>query len=140
MNLEAIIFILTGILALIAQMVYFLKESSILAATPDKERFKKYWHYAGGAIHIWMGFMIAEMYGWQYGLLTGSLTWYFFDGAVNTWGLRKKEWWYIGTTSMLDQAQQGISKIIHLDPRLTSAILKHLMLLASIYLTVKPLI
>jgi hypothetical protein len=68
--------------------------------------------------------------------------WFVFDGAINTWVL-KREWFYIGTTAQVDVAQRklaaGIQWLLNLidkhtvvDPRLVSATLKVSFLLASI--------
>ncbi len=138
MNLIAVAYIFTGLAALIAQMVYFLLESSLYQSSPNKVRFKKAWHIAGGAIHLWMGIAIAHLFGWQYGLVMASLTWFFFDGAVNTWAFNR-EWFYIGTTALLDEVQQLLARILHIDVHLVSAILKIIFLLTSLFFLVWPI-
>lgn len=125
-------------LCLSIQMIYFLKEENSPVG-PAKLKFKKYWHWAGGAIHIWGAYTIYRLAGWQYGLFTGSLTWYVFDGAINTYAFNR-EWWYIGTTALIDQVQQWIGKLFRTDPRLISAILKNVLLLFSLYLLIKTLL
>lgn len=129
--MEALILLITGVGALVAQMTYFLQDDRTPDNTPVDNKFKKYWHLAGGALHIWMGYVMYRLYGLDWGLLTTSVMWHIFDGIVNTFAL-KKEWWYIGTTSFLDRAQQFFAKIVHLDARLFSAILKTAFLVISV--------
>lgn len=129
---ESIILILTGLTALIVQMIYFLIDDRNENQTARDRRIKKYWHWAGGAIHIWMGYAIYRITGdWRWGVFMAACTWYFFDGFINTYVLQK-EWWYIGETAWIDKAQRKAAGIIHIDPRLLSAILKHALLLFTI--------
>jgi hypothetical protein len=132
MIVETIALIITGIAALIVQMIYFLIDDRSENQTARDRRIKKYWHWAGGAIHIWMGYAVARItHDWRWGFLMGILTWYFFDGFINTYVLLR-EWWYIGDTALLDIAQRKVAYTIHMDPRLFSACLKHAALLFSI--------
>ena len=124
------------IMALITQMVYFLIDDRTENHTPRDLWLKKWWHWAGGLIHIWVAFAMAEIaHDKAIGLLTGSLTWYLFDGFVNSFVL-KKEWWFIGTTAWLDIGQRWIAKRLHMGPRLFSAILKHLAVIIPIILLI----
>jgi hypothetical protein len=138
MILEAVILIITGIAALIVQMIYFLIDDREENHTARDRRIKKYWHLAGGAIHIWMGYVIGRMFGWQWGLLMGSLTWYLFDGFINTYVLRR-EWWFIGDTAWLDLVQRNVAGFLHIEHRLFSACLKHAVLILSILLLIPNL-
>jgi len=133
---QAIILILTGIAALIVQMIYFLIDDREENQTARDRRIKMYWHWAGGAIHIWMGYVIDRQFGWEWGLLMGSLTWYFFDGFINTYVLQL-EWWYIGTTAFIDKAQRWAAGILHIEPRFFSACIKHAVLIVSIILLIR---
>lgn len=130
---EPITLILTGLATLIVQMIYFLLDDREANHTARDRRIKKYWHWAGGAIHIWMGVVIGRYCGWEWGLLMASMTWYFFDGFINTYVLRR-EWWYIGETALLDIAQRRIAKILQVEHRLFSACLKHAVLITSLIL------
>lgn len=136
---EPIILILTGLAALIVQMIYFLLDDREANHTARDRRIKKYWHWAGGAIHIWMGVVIGRHYGWEWGMLMGSLTWYMFDGFINTYVLRR-EWWYIGETAWIDITQRRIAKAIGIEHRLFSACLKHAVLILSILYLIPNLI
>lgn len=125
-----IILIVTGVLALIAQSVYFLKDSTTPATSPLDKPIKIKWHIAGGVIHAWMYYTIADNYGHHWGFLMASLTWLLFDGAVNTYALHK-EFFYIGTTALLDRGQRALTAWINkltgtyfIDPRSLSAVLK----------------
>lgn len=139
MSVIPFIYILMGLFALIAQMVYFLLESATPASSANKIKYKRYWHWAGGAIHIWGAVLVGNLFGWRYGLLMGSLMWFFFDGFVNSYALNR-EWFYIGITAITDIAQQFLSKVFHIDPRTLSGILKSLLLAVSIWFLLKPLL
>lgn len=129
--IEPIILLLLLLPALIAQSVYFIIDDRTPNHTPEDLKLKKYWHWAGGAIHIWCGYIMFRLFGWQWGLLTASTTWYFFDGCINSFVLHK-EWWYIGTTAWLDKMQHELADLMHVDPRTASGILKNLFLIFSI--------
>jgi hypothetical protein len=135
---EAIILIITGLAARIVQMIYFLLDDREVNHTARDRRIKKYWHVAGGAIHIWMAYVIGRLFGWQWGMLMGSMTWYFFDGFINIYVLHR-EWFYIGTTAQLDIAQRWLAGKIGIEHRLFSACLKHALLLTSIFLLLWPI-
>jgi len=131
---EPIILIVIGIGALIIQMVYFLKDDRADNNSPKDKPYKLGWHAAGGVLHLWMGYVIGRMFGPAWGCLAGSLTWYFFDGFINSYVL-SKEWWYIGTTAGLDKVQRWAAGILHIDPQLFSACLKHAaLILSTLYL------
>ena len=137
---EPILLILTGIAALIVQMIYFIQDDRTPNASPNDRKLKKYWHWAGGAIHIWMGYAIGRItHDWHWGFLMGALTWYLFDGFVNTYILYR-EWWYIGDTALLDIAQRKAASILHIEPRLFSACLKHAALIISILFLIPNLL
>jgi hypothetical protein len=131
MIIQPIILITTGLTALIIQMLYFLLDDREVNDTARDRQLKKHWHAAGGAIHIWMGYVVGDQYGPEWGMLMGALTWYLFDGFINTYAL-KREWWYIGETAWIDKAQRWIAKGVHADPRAVSAFLKHAVLILSI--------
>ena len=135
---EAIILIITGLAALIVQMIYFLLDDRSSNQTVADYKLKKRWHWAGGLIHIWMGYTIGRLFGWEWGALMASLTWYFFDGFINTYVLHR-EWWYIGETAWLDIAQRKVARWLTFEPRLFSAMLKHAALLISVYFLIKHL-
>lgn len=137
---EVIILIITGLAALIIQMIYFLIDDRNENHTARDRRIKKYWHWAGGAIHIWMGYAVGRIANdWHWGYLMGSLTWLLFDGFVNSYVL-KKEWWYIGDTAWLDRAQRTIAGAIHIDHRAFSAFLKFVALIISILFLIPDLL
>src|SRR6478735_5158685 len=99
MTWELIILIITGLVALIVQMIYFLIDDRNENHTARERRIKKYWHWAGGAVHVWMGYAVARIASdWHWGALMGALTWLLFDGFINTYVLRR-EWFYIGDTA-----------------------------------------
>lgn len=139
MNWEPYIQTITGIAALTVQMVYFLLDDREANHTAVDRRLKMIWHAAAGALHIWMGVVIGRQFGWQHGVFTGTLTWYLFDGCINTFVLRR-EWFYIGTTAQLDIAQRKVAGFLHIEHRLFSACLKHAMLIISILLLIPNLI
>jgi hypothetical protein len=136
---ELIILILTGLAALIIQMIYFLIDDRSENHTARDRRIKKYWHWAGGAIHIWMAYAIYRIAGdWHWGLLMGALTWLLFDGFINTYVLRR-EWWYIGDTAWLDNLQRTVAGFLKIDHRALSAFLKIAALIISIILLIPNL-
>jgi len=128
---EAYIQTITGIAALIVQMIYFLLDDREENHTARDLYLKKWWHWAGGAIHVWMAVVVGRQFGWQWGVHMGTLTWYFFDGFINTYVLRR-EWFALGTTAWLDKTQRTIAGWFHIDARLFSACLKHAALAISI--------
>lgn len=131
---EAVMLIITGLTALTVQMIYFILDDRGSNHTARDRRLKKYWHWAGGAIHIWMSYAVSRItLSSEWGLLMGALTWYFFDGFINTYAL-KREWWYIGQTAWLDIMQRRIARILQVEHRLFSACLKHAVLITSIIL------
>jgi len=137
---EAIILIITGIAALVVQMIYFLIDDREENHTARDRRIKKYWHVAGGAIHVWMGYAIARItHDWCWGFLMGALTWLLFDGFINTYVL-KREWWYIGDTAILDITQRRVAGFLHIDHRFFSACLKVAALIISILLLIPGLL
>lgn len=136
---EVITLIITGLAALIVQMIYFLLDDRAENHNARDRRLKKYWHWAGGAIHIWMGYTIARIANdWHWGLLMGALTWWLFDGFINSFVLRK-EWWYIGTTAWVDIIQRRVAGFLRIEHRLFSAFLKLAALIASILLLIPNL-
>jgi len=140
MNWKVPIYMATGLAALIVQMIYFLLDDRSENHTARDLWLKKWWHWAGGAIHIWMSCAMSDIaHDWHVGLLMGSLTWYLFDGFINTYVL-SREWFAIGTTAWLDRTQRAIAGFLHLDPRLFSACLKHAALIISILLLIPNLL
>ena len=140
MTWEIIILIITGIAALIIQMVYFLLDDRNENHTKKDRRLKLWWHAAAGAIHIWMGYAVGRIaHDWHTGFLMGSLTWMVFDGAINTWVLHR-EWWYIGDTAQIDIAQRWVAGILHIEHRAFSATLKIATLAYSILLLIPNVI
>lgn len=129
--LVPIAFIITGIPALIIQMVFFILDDRTENHTPLDLHMKKYWHWAGGLIHIWMGTLMGYTFGIQWGILTSACTWYFMDGALNTWVFHNG-WWSLGTTADLDKIQRTMAKWIGIDHQLLTAILKNAMLISAI--------
>lgn len=139
-TIEAIILIVTGLAALIVQMIYFLIDDREENHTARDRRVKKYWHIAGGAIHIWMGYAIGRICNdWHWGFLMGTLTWLLFDGFINTYVL-KREFWYIGETAWLDIIQREVAGFLHIEHRLFSACLKCATLIISILLLIPNLL
>jgi hypothetical protein len=140
MNYEIIILIITGLAALIVQMVYFLLDDRAVNNTAQDRRLKLWWHAAAGAIHIWMGYAVGRIaHDWHAGFLMGSLTWLLFDGFINSFVLHR-EWWYIGDTAQLDIAQRKVAGFLHIEHRLFSALLKIATLATSIILLIPNLI
>ena len=136
---QNIILIITGIGALIVQMIYFLLDDRTPNDSLLNPTLKKYWHWAGGALHVWMGYAIGAIANdWRWGLLMGSLTWLLFDGFINSYALNR-EFWYIGNTSVLDIAQQKAASALHIDARLFSSLLKFALLLFSVLLLIPKL-
>jgi hypothetical protein len=132
MTLKIAILMATGLAALVAQMIYFILDDRTENHTANDRRLKKYWHWAGGAIHIWMAYAIKEIsHDWHVGLFMASLTWLLFDGFINTYALNR-EFWYIGETAWLDIAQRKVASFLHIEHRLFSACLKHAALILSI--------
>jgi hypothetical protein len=82
-----------------------------------------------------MAYAVSRQFGWEYGLLMSSLTWFFFDGALNTYAFHRG-WWYIGTTAFLDKIQQWIGATLHMEASLISAIIKNLYLALTITLVI----
>jgi hypothetical protein len=137
---QTIILIITGIAALVVQMIYFLIDDRSENHTARDRRIKKYWHWAGGAIHVWMAYAVVEIaHDWRWGLLMGALTWLLFDGFINTYVLRR-EWWYIGESAWLDKAQRTVAGAIHVDHRALSAFLKVSALIISILLLIPDIL
>jgi hypothetical protein len=137
---ELIILILTGLAALIVQMIYFLIDDRNENHTARDRSIKKYWHVAGGAIHVWMAYAVYRISGdWRWGLLMGSLTWLLFDGFINTYVLQR-EWWNLGDTAWLDKLQRTIADFLKVDHRALSAFLKLASLIISIILLISNLI
>jgi hypothetical protein len=133
---EPLILIITGIGAFIIQMIYFIKDERPNNTPADKN----YWHIAGGVLHVWAGYAIARItHDWRWGFLMSSLMWYFFDGCVNSFALGR-EWWYIGTTAIVDKVQRACAGYIHIEPRLFSACLKNAALILSIILLISHLL
>lgn len=140
MTWEIIILIITGLAALIVQMVYFLLDDRAENHTANDRRLKLWWHAAAGVIHIWMGYAVGRIaHDWHVGLLMGALTWLLFDGFVNSYVLNK-EWWYIGDTAQLDIAQRWVAGKLHIEHRLFSASLKIATLILSIILLIPNLL
>lgn len=140
MTPEVILLIITGLAALIVQMVYFLLDDRAANNTAQDRRLKLWWHAAAGAIHIWMGYCIGRIaHDWHVGFLMGSLTWLVFDGCINSFVL-KREWWYIGDTAQVDIAQRWVAGILHIEHRAFSAFLKIATLIVSILLLIPNLL
>lgn len=137
---EVAILIITGLAALIVQMIYFLIDDRSENHTARDRRIKKYWHWAGGAVHVWMGYAVYRIANdWRWGLLMGALTWLLFDGFINTYVLRR-EWWYIGDTAWLDSIQRTVAGWMKVDHRALSAFLKVAALIISILFLIPNLI
>lgn len=133
---EPYILIITGLAALIIQMVYFLLDDRAANNTAQDRRLKLWWHAAAGAIHIWMGYAVGRIaHDWRVGFLMGALTWLLFDGFINSYVL-KKEFWYIGDTAQLDIIQRKVAGFLHIEHRAFSAALKIAMLTTSILLLI----
>lgn len=137
---EVIILIITGLAALIVQMIYFLLDDRSENHTQHDRQLKLYWHAAAGAIHVWMGYAVGRIANdWHVGFLMGALTWMLFDGFINTYVLHR-EWWYIGNTAQIDIAQRKVAGFLHIEHRLFSACLKGAALIVSIILLIPNLI
>jgi hypothetical protein len=137
---EVAILIVTGLAALIIQMVYFLFDDRAVNNTAKDRRLKLIWHAAGGAIHIWMGYAVARIANdWHAGFFMGSITWMLFDGCINSFVL-KREFWYIGDTAQWDIAQRWVAGLLHIEHRAFSATLKIGTLAYSILLLIPNLL
>jgi len=123
--------IITGLFALIMQMIYFIKDDRTNNNDPKNKGFNLRWHIAGGILHVWMYYIIHKLYGVEWGLLMAASTWLLFDGFINSYAL-KKEFWYIGATALIDKFQQWVGKITGVDPRGVSAFLKLSFFIGSI--------
>lgn len=130
-TVEPIVVIVCTVAAFSIQMLYFLLDNK----TPDTDNrdkfYKRMWHIAGGALHIWLGYVVEKLYGHGWGWVAGASTWYFFDGVLNTWYFHKP-FFSIGTTAFIDRTQQWLAKWFKEDPTVVSAILKNTVLLLSI--------
>ncbi len=134
--MEPIIKIVTGLFALIYQMIFFIKDDRAVNHTKEDNGLKLNWHLAGGIIHGWMYYCISDSHGYRWGLLMASLTWLLFDGCINSFALRK-EFFYVGKTAIVDRLQQGIAGVVSIDVRTISAILKIGFTAYSIYILIK---
>ena len=134
--LKPLLTILIGLFALIAQMVYFIKDDRTENNDPKNKGFNLRWHMAGGLIHLWMYCVIYSLYGIRWACFAASLTWLLFDGCVNSFALNR-EFFYIGKTAIIDKAQQWAGKISGIDPRAISASLKLLFFFGSIISLIK---
>jgi hypothetical protein len=132
--IKAILLIITGVFALIAQSVYFLKDDRTANTDPHDRPLKTRWHIAGGLIHVWMYYVIADNYGVQWGLWMATLTWSLFDGFINS--AINREFFFVGTTSLIDKGQQWAAKRIGMNVNLLSAILKLVLTLFTLYFTI----
>lgn len=134
--LKIIIIIVVGVLSLIVQMLYFIKDDRTPNDAPKDKPYKLKWHVAGGVLHGWMYYVIADSYGYPWGCLMAALTWFFFDGVVNAYALNK-EFFFIGTTALIDRAQQSTAKALRVDVRKLTAILKFSLILYAIWQILK---
>lgn len=139
MTWEAFIWSITGIAAWTVQMVYFLLDDREANHTVVDRRLKLIWHAAAGACHIWMGCFVGRFFGWEHGFFNAALTWFLFDGFINTYVL-KREWWYIGDTAQLDIAQRWVAGKLHIEHRAFSASLKIATLILSILFLIPNLL
>lgn len=131
-QIEPYLMLVWFVASLIVQMVYFLKDDRTENHTKIDLFLKMIWHAAAGSIHIWGGVMMSLHYGVGIGVLTSALTWFLIDGAINSWVLNR-EWFYIGTTAMLDKVQRSLAKWLRIDDhRAVSAILKFIFLAGAI--------
>lgn len=129
--LEPVILMITGIGVIILQMIYFIIDDRQLNHTDQDKRVKKIWHVAGGLIHVWMAYVIYRLFNISWGLLTGISTWFFMDGFINSYALYR-EWFYVGNTAYLDRSVRYIAKILSIDPRIFSGIVKCIFLTLAI--------
>lgn len=134
--IKPIVVILVGIASLIVQMIYFIKDDRTSNTDTKDKPFKIRWHFAGGLLHVWMYYTISEIHGKEWGLVMASLTWFMFDGCINSYALGK-EFFYVGKTAIIDKAQQWIAMRVGIDPRLVSGVLKVSFLIASIFTVIK---
>lgn len=123
--IEPILVTALMIVAAILQMLYFLKDDR----TPNTEnlngRYSDVWHATGGIFRIAACWVIGRAYGWEFCYAALVATWIWFDGAINTWVLRK-EWFYVGTTARTDRAIRWVGKKLRIDPRTVNAAVKGL--------------
>jgi hypothetical protein len=133
--IKIIILIVTGVLALIAQSVYFIKDDRTANTDPADKPLKTKWHIAGGLIHVWMYYVIADNYGLHWGLWMATLTWSLFDGFINS--AIKREFFFVGTTALIDKAQQWIAKRLGINVNLLSALLKLVLSGFTLYFTIR---
>jgi len=134
MNYTALIMGVTFVVALIVQMVYFLKDDAAPEHTEQDRKLEIGWHLAGGALHVWGAVMVSLISSFHYGLLVASLTWLFFDGFVNTF-VFKKGWYYIGNTAALDRTIRWLCRrrnVYWVNPEAAAGILKILFVVGSI--------
>jgi hypothetical protein len=109
---KVIILIVTGVLALIVQSVYFIKDDRTDNSAKADRPLKLRWHLAGGALHCWMYYVISDSYGYHWGIVMASLTWLTFDGSMNIYAL-KKEFFYIGHTALIDRVQHWLADLLN---------------------------
>jgi hypothetical protein len=132
---EPIILLLSIIVAFVVQNICIITDDREQNGTARDSKFKKYWHAAGGFQHLWVMYVIGRFYGWYWSPVAGSLTWYFMDGLINTYVLRR-EFWYVGDTAVVDIVQKKIACFLRLDARLLSACLKHAAVIVSFILLI----
>ena len=142
MLIKNLILVLSGLIALIAQSVYFLTDDRTDNTAKVDKKLKFGWHIAGGAVHCWMYYTVYCIAGLYWGLLMASLTWLFFDGAINTYSI-KKEFFYVGRTALLDKLQQWLAAQVQtvkflkkVDARALSAFLKISFVIISLTLLI----
>lgn len=121
---------LSGLAAFALQNIYLIHNLADVRATPRDLYNKKWWHFFGGVQHVWMGFAISQMFGWEFGLLSGSYGWLIFDGLVNKYGLYLN-FFYVGTTAGIDKLQQLIAAKLHVEVEKVSFVIKATLVIIS---------
>jgi hypothetical protein len=134
--IKPIILIVTLVASLIAQGVYTLKDDRTANTDPKDPTIKKYWHWAGGVLHVWLYYVMSDSYGIGWGLLTAASTWLLYDGAINYWVLNLP-FFNVGNTAFIDKMQNWAARKTGLNVGIISAALKLTLLATAIYTLIK---
>lgn len=126
------------IIAAILQMLYFIKDDRTPNTEDLNKRYSEVWHATGGICRLLTCWVIGRAYGWDYCYMALVGTWIWFDGAINTWVLRK-EWFYVGTTALTDRSIRWIGMKLKVDPRSVNGALKGLVVTILLIHLIKQL-
>lgn len=124
--------IAAGIFCLVSYMIFIIKDLNATRNSAEELTAKKNWHLTGGLVHLWMAAQIVVESGWVYGNLMLALMWLFFDGGVNVFALKRK-WFYVGTTSAMDNAMNWVGEKLSMPAEDVSALAKFIYIVGSLF-------